>query len=464
MRFQTQQQQQQQPLQQQLQQPLQQQQPQQQMVSGNAALGGMGMGVSADLGVGAPVVMLPDANAAADTTPPALNNIHATHLTNNDYTATDGCADGAQSAPVLHSMPSADLPLAVPIYNSVAPDTSIQSYVTTQSQLPQSLPDSGTLFPHLTPTLPTVSTATGGIGNMSATNYLQLTLSQHHQLAQLQMNSNGIMQLPPLPPLPSYNTAAQSPLPPPSLLPPASAISTSPQPSALLPLIMPPTSITALSQQQQQQLQQPQLSPLMQSSIMSPQQSSNHAPTAAMQSPRASTPTLHSPQTMGSYSQSQSPAAHQFGALSPMSQCGTPQPLAPPPLNIHAVQEAKEKLKQEKKEKHATKKLIKELAICKTLLGEMELHEDSWPFLLPVNTKQFPTYRKIIKNPMDLSTIKKRIQDLTYKSREDFCVDVRQIFDNCEMFNEDDSPVGKAGHGMRKFFELRWTELTDKHS
>lgn len=52
----------------------------------------------------------------------------------------------------------------------------------------------------------------------------------------------------------------------------------------------------------------------------------------------------------------------------------------------------------------------------------------------------------------------------SYKSREDFCVDVRQIFDNCEMFNEDDSPVGKAGHGMRKFFESRWAELTDKHS
>ncbi|EDW47427.1 GM20421 [Drosophila sechellia] len=138
--------------------------------------------------------------------------------------------------------------------------------------------------------------------------------------------------------------------------------------------------------------------------------------------------------------------------------------MSPPPINIHAIQEAKEKLKQEKKEKHATKKLMKELAVCKTLLGEMELHEDSWPFLLPVNTKQFPTYRKIIKIPMDLSTIKKKLQDLSYKTREDFCVDVRQIFDNCEMFNEDDSPVGKAGHGMRKFFESRWGELTDKHS
>lgn len=38
--------------------------------------------------------------------------------------------------------------------------------------------------------------------------------------------------------------------------------------------------------------------------------------------------------------------------------------------------EAKEKLKQEKKEKHATKKLIKELAVCKTILGEMEVRFD----------------------------------------------------------------------------------------
>ncbi|XP_055641579.1 uncharacterized protein LOC129778600 isoform X3 [Toxorhynchites rutilus septentrionalis] len=117
-----------------------------------------------------------------------------------------------------------------------------------------------------------------------------------------------------------------------------------------------------------------------------------------------------------------------------------------------------------KKEKKATKKLMKELAPCKTVLEEMEVHEDSWPFLLPVNTKQFPTYRKIIKFPMDLSTIKKRLLDMVYKSRDDFIADVRQIFDNCEVFNEDDSPVGTAGHGMRKYFERRWAELTEKHS
>ncbi|RLU17965.1 hypothetical protein DMN91_010206 [Ooceraea biroi] len=107
-----------------------------------------------------------------------------------------------------------------------------------------------------------------------------------------------------------------------------------------------------------------------------------------------------------------------------------------------------------------TKKQQRELAPCKILLEQLEQQDEAWPFLLPVNTKQFPTYKKIIKSPMDFSTIKKKLQDSAYKSRDEFCADVRQIFNNCETFNEDDSPVGKAGHGMRSFFEMRWTEIT----
>lgn len=58
-----------------------------------------------------------------------------------------------------------------------------------------------------------------------------------------------------------------------------------------------------------------------------------------------------------------------------------------------------------------TKKQQREIAPCKVLLEQLEQQDEAWPFLLPVNTKQFPTYKKIIKTPMDLSTIKKRLQD-----------------------------------------------------
>ncbi|XP_021208326.1 uncharacterized protein LOC101745407 isoform X2 [Bombyx mori] len=111
-----------------------------------------------------------------------------------------------------------------------------------------------------------------------------------------------------------------------------------------------------------------------------------------------------------------------------------------------------------KKEKNSAKKLLKELQFCKNLLCEMECHEHAWPFLLPVNNKQFPQYKKVIKCPMDLSTIKKKLQDSSYKCKEEFASDVRLIFSNCEVFNEDYSPVGRAGHNMRQFFEEKWTQ------
>ncbi|CAH0698004.1 unnamed protein product [Spodoptera exigua] len=112
-----------------------------------------------------------------------------------------------------------------------------------------------------------------------------------------------------------------------------------------------------------------------------------------------------------------------------------------------------------KKEKNSAKKLLKDLQFCKNLLCEMECHEHAWPFLLPVNTKQFPQYKKVIKCPMDLSTIKRKLQDNIYKCKEEFASDVRLMFSNCEVFNEDDSPVGRAGHNMRQFFDDRWAQI-----
>nr|XP_026483849.1 uncharacterized protein LOC113391920 isoform X13 [Vanessa tameamea] len=113
-------------------------------------------------------------------------------------------------------------------------------------------------------------------------------------------------------------------------------------------------------------------------------------------------------------------------------------------------------LSRAKKEKNSAKKQIKDMQFCKNLLCDMECHEHAWPFLVPVNTKQFPQYRKVIKCPMDLSTIKRKLHDSVYKCKEEFASDVRLIFSNCEVFNEDDSPVGRAGHYMRQFFEERW--------
>ncbi|XP_053774687.1 bromodomain adjacent to zinc finger domain protein 2B isoform X7 [Desmodus rotundus] len=100
----------------------------------------------------------------------------------------------------------------------------------------------------------------------------------------------------------------------------------------------------------------------------------------------------------------------------------------------------------------------KDLALCSMILTEMETHEDAWPFLLPVNLKLVPGYKKVIKKPMDFSTIREKLSSGQYLNPESFALDVRLVFDNCETFNEDDSDIGRAGHSMRKYFEKKWTD------
>uniref|UniRef100_A0A3Q1BKR6 Bromodomain adjacent to zinc finger domain 2B n=1 Tax=Amphiprion ocellaris TaxID=80972 RepID=A0A3Q1BKR6_AMPOC len=84
------------------------------------------------------------------------------------------------------------------------------------------------------------------------------------------------------------------------------------------------------------------------------------------------------------------------------------------------------------------------LPLCRMLLAELEAHRDAWPFLTPVNHKAVPGYRKVIKKPMDFSTIKEKLANNQYLNLETFIIDVNLVFDNCEKFNEDDSEIGRA--------------------
>ncbi|RXN30890.1 bromodomain adjacent to zinc finger domain 2A-like protein [Labeo rohita] len=100
-----------------------------------------------------------------------------------------------------------------------------------------------------------------------------------------------------------------------------------------------------------------------------------------------------------------------------------------------------------------------DLTYCEIILMEMEAHSDAWPFLEPVNPRLVPGYRRIIKNPMDFLTMRERLLQGGYCSCEEFAADAQLVFNNCELFNEDTSEVGKAGHAMRRFFESRWAEF-----
>nr|XP_033792870.1 bromodomain adjacent to zinc finger domain protein 2A isoform X2 [Geotrypetes seraphini] len=50
-----------------------------------------------------------------------------------------------------------------------------------------------------------------------------------------------------------------------------------------------------------------------------------------------------------------------------------------------------------------------DLTSCEIILMELESHDDAWPFLEPVNPRLVPGYRKIIKHPMDFSTMREKL-------------------------------------------------------
>uniref|UniRef100_A0A8C5LNG9 E3 ubiquitin-protein ligase TRIM33 n=1 Tax=Leptobrachium leishanense TaxID=445787 RepID=A0A8C5LNG9_9ANUR len=83
---------------------------------------------------------------------------------------------------------------------------------------------------------------------------------------------------------------------------------------------------------------------------------------------------------------------------------------------------------------------------CERLLLYLYCHELSIEFQEPVPAS-IPNYYKIIKKPMDLSTVKKKLQkkhSQHYQTPENFVADVRLIFKNCERFNEEETPEGSC--------------------
>uniref|UniRef100_A0A7M4G321 RING-type E3 ubiquitin transferase n=1 Tax=Crocodylus porosus TaxID=8502 RepID=A0A7M4G321_CROPO len=91
---------------------------------------------------------------------------------------------------------------------------------------------------------------------------------------------------------------------------------------------------------------------------------------------------------------------------------------------------------------------------CERLLLYLYCHEMSLAFQDPV-PPTVPDYYKIIKKPMDLSTIKNRLQvnHSFYSKPEDVVTDFRLIFQNCAEFNEPDSEVADAGMKLEVYFE-----------
>jgi histone acetyltransferase len=75
-----------------------------------------------------------------------------------------------------------------------------------------------------------------------------------------------------------------------------------------------------------------------------------------------------------------------------------------------------------------------------TLVRKIDEQQFAWPFREPVDTEAVPDYLDIIKEPIDLSTIEKRIrQENYYKSKQMLFSDLMLMINNCKLFNTEGS-------------------------
>jgi bromodomain-containing factor 1 len=94
-----------------------------------------------------------------------------------------------------------------------------------------------------------------------------------------------------------------------------------------------------------------------------------------------------------------------------------------------------------------------------------KVHEPySYPFLAPVDAValNIPDYPKIIKNPMDLTTVDTKLKEQQYANADEFYADVKLIFKNCYKYNGADSPVSALGKQLEKVFDKKWLEKPEE--
>lgn len=114
-------------------------------------------------------------------------------------------------------------------------------------------------------------------------------------------------------------------------------------------------------------------------------------------------------------------------------------------------------------QKPKKKKYQMELRFCQEVLNEMmktRYQGLGWPFYTPVDpvALNIPTYHKIIKKPMDLSTIQKKLSEGQYENAKEFEADIRLMFANCYKFNPETDKVHVLGKEYEGVFEEKWAK------
>jgi len=102
------------------------------------------------------------------------------------------------------------------------------------------------------------------------------------------------------------------------------------------------------------------------------------------------------------------------------------------------------------------------LAQCKAVVRDLRKHKDAGAFLEPVDWKQLGImdYPKIIKRPMDLGTIMKRLESGQYSSVQEVVADVDLVWGNAMTYNQDESFIYKMAADLKAYADRKMAPLS----
>ncbi|KAG8099878.1 hypothetical protein GUJ93_ZPchr0013g35431 [Zizania palustris] len=101
---------------------------------------------------------------------------------------------------------------------------------------------------------------------------------------------------------------------------------------------------------------------------------------------------------------------------------------------------------------------------CGNVLKKLMDHEGGWLFHKPVDPVLYgiPDYFDVIRNPMDLGTVKKKLTNKQYSSTDQFAADVRLTFSNAMKYNPPGNHVHTIADQMNRVFDSEWKLLERK--
>uniref|UniRef100_A0A914DAM5 Uncharacterized protein n=1 Tax=Acrobeloides nanus TaxID=290746 RepID=A0A914DAM5_9BILA len=112
-------------------------------------------------------------------------------------------------------------------------------------------------------------------------------------------------------------------------------------------------------------------------------------------------------------------------------------------------------------------KLTEQMKYCKKIIDDLfskKCKHFAWAFLEPVNVEllNLTDYYDVVKSPMDVGTMKKKLDAKQYAIPEEFREDMLLTINNCILYNPPGQQVHQNALQLKKFFEDRWRRMPEE--